>query len=90
VSDVFRAHRAGQRRAIAERCKLGPADRKETDVAGRSQPSFLKRQKEQQRRARADEKRLQRLKRRRDKSQAAVESVPVEAEIEADEPQTPE
>jgi hypothetical protein len=68
-----------------------PANRKETDVAGRNQPSFLKRQKEQQRRARADEKRNRRLQRRRDKSEPAPEPVSTEAElppVESDEPPT--
>ena len=69
-----------------------PWTKKEINVAGRNQPSFLKRQKEQQRRARAEEKQLRRLQRRRERAQAAAEPVAVETEIppvETNEPPTP-
>jgi hypothetical protein len=65
-------------------------------VAGTKRPSFLKKLKEQKRRARADEKRLARQARREAKaSGSAVGETPeellVEADAEASEPdETPE
>ena len=63
-------------------------------MAGSKRPSFLKRQKEQARLARAAEKRAARLERRHAKANGLVNSEPEELEpesmIEAEEPPTEE
>ena len=60
-------------------------------MAGRRNPTFLKRQKEQRRMERASAKRAARMARRADKATAAEESAPdYETEVPAqDEPESP-